>query len=226
MRAVGKAGRTDHADRAGRRLTLALAASLLVHAAFMQVVEGTAARRAGANATPLTAVLAPAALAARELEMPLPVAPARKAADVALAPRADPGAASPLAVPAPRPVDASAPSSAQGNAAYTQVSDPTYYGARSLDVYPQALTTLHLNVPSVTRAPGKVQATVWIDESGTVNEVRAVEASVAELAHAARELLLRTRFTPAAKDGRAVKAQLLVSLDYGAPDPACEGSCK
>jgi len=90
-------------------------------------------------------------------------------------------------------------------------SDPTYYPARSLDVYPRALTALDLGG---REQAGTVRATVLIDEAGTVNEVRAIEASAAELENAARALLLRARFTPAAKDGRPVKAQLLVSLEY------------
>ena len=62
---------------------------------------------------------------------------------------------------------------------------------------------------------GQVRATVLIDETGIVNEVRAIEAAASALESAARDLLLHTRFTPARKDGRIVKAQVRVSLDYG-----------
>lgn len=96
-----------------------------------------------------------------------------------------------------------------------QPGDTTYYTARSLDVYPRALTPLELGPQS---SPGKARATVLIDEYGAVNEVRAIEASAADIASSLRDLLLRTRFTPASKDGRLVKAQLLVSVDYGAQD--------
>lgn len=99
---------------------------------------------------------------------------------------------------------------AHAEAALTQPSDPTYYGARSLDVYPKALTPLQLDVQS---GAAKVRATVFIDEAGYVNEVRAIEASPAAMEEAARELLLRARFTPASKDGRIVKAQVRVSLE-------------
>ena len=96
-----------------------------------------------------------------------------------------------------------------------QPGDATYYTARSLDIFPRALTALELGPqPSA----GKARATVLIDESGTVNEVRAIEAGAVDIASAMRDLLLRTRFTPASKDGRLVKAQLLVSVDYGADD--------
>jgi outer membrane biosynthesis protein TonB len=91
-------------------------------------------------------------------------------------------------------------------------NDPTYYTARSLDVYPRALTALDLGMQA---GAGKVRATVLIDESGTVNDVRAIEAGAVEIENAARDLLLRTRFSPASKDGRMVKAQLLLNLEYG-----------
>lgn len=94
-------------------------------------------------------------------------------------------------------------------------ADATYYTARDLDVFPKAITVLELGLRAGTT--GKVRATVLIDESGTVNEVRAIDAGIAEIERAARDLLLRARFTPASKDGRVVKAQLLVSLDYGPP---------
>lgn len=97
----------------------------------------------------------------------------------------------------------------------TTIADATYYTARDLDVFPKAITVLELGLRAGTT--GKVRATVLIDESGTVNEVRAIDAGIAEIERAARDLLLRARFTPASKDGRVVKAQLLVSLDYGPP---------
>ena len=122
----------------------------------------------------------------------------------------------PMVTPQPRQVETPASIALHGTAAVTQVSDPTYYGARSLDVYPQAITALILTASANTGAAGKVRATVLIDESGTVNEVRGIETVAAEIGDAARDLLLRTRFTPASKDGRVVKAQLLLSVDYGA----------
>lgn len=60
-----------------------------------------------------------------------------------------------------------------------------------------------------------MRATLLIDEAGVVNAVRNVEASASDIESVARELLLRTRFTPARnKEGRIVKAQVLVALDY------------
>ena len=102
--------------------------------------------------------------------------------------------------------------------ALPQPRDATYYGALSLDAYPKALTALELT-GWMTGGAGQVRATVLIDESGVVNavrDVRTMNGAEPELAEAARALLLQTRFTPARKDGRMVKAEVRVNLSYGA----------
>lgn len=211
-------------DRTQLRLTVALAASLLAHAALMQAVEGAAARRAAQGGQPLS-------LNARLMPPETPIAPLSETLatpeparvpralplevkDVAVPRRVEPAVFTP--VPTPRAMENATATPAPGNAAYTAVSDPTYYSARSLDIYPQAIGVMNLSALLPHGAAGQVRATVLIDEAGTVNEVRAIEAAAADIENAARELLLRTRFTPASKDGRAVKAQLLLSLPYGA----------
>ena len=85
-------------------------------------------------------------------------------------------------------------------------------------MYPKATATLDLGplLPAGSNATGQVRATVLIDESGIVNEVRAIEAAASDIEGAARHLLLHARFTSARKDGRVVTAQLQVSLAYGA----------
>jgi periplasmic protein TonB len=197
-------------DPAQRRLLLALAASALLHGWLAQSGEGDGPRRERSAATPpLTATLAP--------PLPAPAAPQpqpretpqlRRDADVATGAQRQTRR---VEVPPPPPAALAVPASA---AASALPGDPTYYPARSLDVYPRALTALDLGLPA---GAGQVRATVLIDESGRVNDVRAIEASAALIEQAARDLLLRTRFSPAAKDGRIVKAQVLVSLDYTAP---------
>jgi hypothetical protein len=116
-----------------------------------------------------------------------------------------------------RPAARSITDAADGNSPLVQARDPTYYSALNLDVYPRATTTLDLGALLADRyATGQVRATVLIDESGLVNDVRAIEAVAPDIEQRAREMLLHARFTPARKDGRIVKAQLRVSLDYGA----------
>ncbi len=198
-------------DRAGRRLLWALGASALLHAWLAHNAPGFigAPRVTVSGGAPLTAILGapPIDLLAPAVEppaQPLPTsAPLRPAvSDDAITPKA-------------RTV---APVNAHDNAALPQASDPTYYGALSLDVYPKATGNLDLSahLAGAVYAKGQVRATVLIDEAGTVNEVRAVWAAAPDIENAARVLLLQTRFTPARKDGRMVKAQLQISLDYAA----------
>lgn len=199
-------------DRADRRLLLALAASVLLHASLMQAVEGVSVRRTGGGAPPLNATLMPQAaveLAEREMEVPPRVLRPHEPVESASVPRVQTPVA-PTAVPAPHRAETPGTSSVRANAAYPQVNDPTYYTVLSLDVYPKALSMLDWRG---THGASKVRATVLIDEAGVVNDVRGVQAASPELENAAREWLLRTVFTPAYKDGRVVKAQVLVSLE-------------
>lgn len=212
---------------AQRRIGLALAASALAHAVLMQAMEGAAQRRARHAAAPALSVTL--ALPPIERAQPQPRAAARSSGaepparnlvqTMPLPPRfAHPVEHTPVHKPAPDPLHKPVPMPApnetvaaqRGDAALSQLTDPTYYGARSLDVFPKALTALDWQ-----RVPGaaKTRATVFIDEVGAVNDVRAIEALTAELEAAARELLLRTRFAPAQKDGRVVKAQVVVNLE-------------
>ena len=168
-----------------------------------------------AGAAPVTVTLAapakaPAAPSAVPPAAPAPDKPARSIEfnrDAAAA------AAVKAAVEPAAPPRAAATSA--GTAVTTQPSDPTYYSARDLDVFPKAITALDLSLHAA--APGKLRAMLLIDESGAVNAVRGIEAHAAEIEQAARDVLLRARFTPASKDGRIVKAQVLVSVDYGVP---------
>lgn len=194
-------------DHAQRRLLLALGASVLLHLWIVQKGEGVGARRPAApDSAAITATLqVPAPLAAYSSHEPLaerktgaPSEPHRIAATAAAPVVRDPAPSTPVMRSSAEP------------AAVLTPNDPTYYTARSLDVYPKALTALHLGLQA---SDGKVRVTVLIDESGVVNEVRAIEAAAVEIEQTVRDLLLRTRFTPAAKDGRAVKAQLLLSLN-------------
>lgn len=194
-------------DRVQRRLALALGASVLLHLWIAQTGEGVGARRSAAPAAAaITATLqVPAPPAAQSSHQPL----VERKSDVTAEPfRTAATAAAPVARD-PAPFTPVIRSSAEPAVALTP-NDPTYYTARSLDVYPKALTALHLGLQA---SDGRVRATVLIDESGTVNDVRAIEAAAVEIEQAVRDVLLRTRFTPAAKDGRAVKAQLLLSFN-------------
>lgn len=200
-------------DRAQHRIAWTLGVSALLHVWFMYTASQPGAPRVTAAAgVPITATLSQPQM---DSDGPAPQA----------APNPVPQTV-PNSAPSLKPLVTHHPAAQQATAEdavpvpFTPqrsdaTADATYYTARDLDVFPKAITVLELGLRA--GATGKVRATVLIDESGTVNEVRAIDASVAEIERAARDLLLRARFTPASKDGRLVKAQLLVSLDYGSP---------
>ncbi len=213
-------------DRARQRIAWALGVSALLHVGFIQTAQQPGAPRATAVVdAPLTATLSRPRIDASVQETVPHNAPNLQRVDTRIDTKtaiSRHGLTAERAVAAvERPVQRSA--AADSAAALTPTptqppSDPIYYAARDLDVFPKAITVLDLGLR--TRAAGTLRATVMIDESGIVNEVRAVnalDANAVEIESAARALLLRARFTPARKDGRLVKAELLVSLDYGQP---------
>lgn len=206
----------------------ALLLSTLLHAWLMQGSQHflRTPRVVGEGTAPLTAVLQalhretpPATTVPRREEAPPPVASlpdsAHNSVTTMATMRPDPALPDQARVKTLSTLS-TLPHAEPSHAPLPQANDPTYYGALSLDVYPRAVTPLELGERVASAAAGQVRATVWIDESGIVNEVRAIQAVAPEVENAARALLWQTRFTPARKEGRVVKAQLRVSLDYGA----------
>lgn len=101
--------------------------------------------------------------------------------------------------------------------------DPTYYAARQLDVYPALLTALDLRDGSATTASvnGHVLLLVLIDGNGVVENVRIVEAEPAgHFDDHARRAFENARFSPAIRNGRAVKSCVLIELNYGGAETA------
>jgi len=201
---------------ARRRLVVALGVSLLLHAWLMDGHYGKGTVP-GSVGTVMAVRIQPALDAPQRLlfEAVMPGV-ARSDPPAVLAAAYPPGNAALTTSVSEAP--ARSVTAVAAVAALTQASDATYYASGDLDVFPSALVKPDLSaalgaipVPSM----GKVRATVLIDEAGVVNAVRGVEAVASDIETVARELLLRTRFTPARnKDGRIVKAQVLVALDY------------
>lgn len=102
--------------------------------------------------------------------------------------------------------------------ALPQASDPTYYSARDLDVYPRPVAPLALDrIAAGNTEPVQVAVAVRIDEQGIVNEVSfPAPATPDRLRDELRALLAATRFTPAHKDGRAVKSRVVLDFSFGA----------
>jgi protein TonB len=107
-----------------------------------------------------------------------------------------------------------------GNAAaVTDAPDLTYYGARQLDVFPALVSKLQLG--AVTHAVGRALLLVLIDATGAVNDVSLVEASPAPLTEEdVKRAVVSARFTPAYRNGRAVRSRMLIEINYGADERA------
>jgi protein TonB len=97
--------------------------------------------------------------------------------------------------------------------------DLTWYPARQLDVFPTPLAPTTPQYPAtaaVQGVTGEVTLLVLIDEAGSVREVSVAEAHPAGYFEAAAVAAYeRARFEPAQKDGRAVRAQVLVRVAFG-----------
>lgn len=95
--------------------------------------------------------------------------------------------------------------------------DSTYYAARELDVYPALTAPLDLrDAPAAAGMRGRVLLAVRIDAQGVVEEVSVVEAEPGgNFAVEAQRAFLFARFTPALKNGRAVKSRVLIRIDQG-----------
>ena len=200
---------------ARRRLAVALGLSVLLHAWLMESRYGKGAARSSADGAPVVARLLPAAEPAK-ISLPDQAMQGMDGSKASVLQ----AVASPAVPKVLMEATGTTPARfvTEGVAVQLQPSDPTYYAAGDLDVFPKAWVKPDLNAALAANhepAAGKVRATVLIDEAGVVNAVRGVDAAASDIETVVRELLLRTRFTPARnKDGRIVKAQVLVALDY------------
>ena len=99
--------------------------------------------------------------------------------------------------------------------------DLVHYAARDLDVYPQPLNRIEPVYPQTALAGeigGSVTLLLLIDESGRVTDVSVVDASpLDEFDKSALRALAAAAYTPAQKNGRAVRSRILVKVDF---DPA------
>lgn len=200
---------------AAGRLRLALAVSALLHLALLASLllekPWRGAARNAANA-PITVTFAPAPIflpdapvaphperrhSSRPVRQPL------EATDRAIAGRPSSGVAR-TGVNAPT---------------LPHPPDPNYYTARDLDVYPRPVAPLDLDRLAVRATDGpssgiRLTLTLLIDENGIVNDVAFASPVVpGQDSDNIRTLLAATRFTPALKDGRAVKSRVVLSVD-------------
>ena len=143
----------------------------------------------------------------------LPVAPPPPAATP---PHDAPRPAAPAAAdttPASSPAPAPAPA-----AALTSSVDLTYYSARDLDVQPHALQAIRPEYPSGAdrqRLSGKLRLQLKLEADGRVTDVDVVSATPPGVfEESAIKAFRDARFAPAQKNGRPVRALVVIEVVY------------
>ena len=212
----GSSTAAHDARAARRRVSAALAVSLLIHLVFAGLIRGgstTLSHRASVQNF----------IHARISELApqtLPDAPPA-ALDVNHA-RSSPrrehtnDSASPVA-------ENTVPRRASNAVTAADTADAKYYSARELDVYPAPLAPFMGNYAgkaTASRSYGYALLAIMLDATGTVIEVQLLEAEpTGSFEDDAVKAIASTRFTPALRNGHPVKTRIIVQVDFGAqPD--------
>jgi protein TonB len=94
------------------------------------------------------------------------------------------------------------------------LTDPVWYEAKDLDVYPQALTVDSASMQT-DGVGGTVTLLVAVDENGSVHEVTVLEAEPAGYFEArALGIFQQARFSPAQREGRPVRSKIVVKVPF------------
>lgn len=198
-----------------RRPLAAVWISFALHAALIALVQVASPGASGTGESVIEARL-------EQVEVAPPAEPASTApllvpseADSALPvsePESSP-AASPV-VPEPAPAEAPSPPSA----ALTSLVDLAYYSPREVDVLPRALQEIVPGYPDdAERAArsGKVRLQLKLEADGRVIDVEVVDADPPGLFdEAARAAFATARFSPAYRDGKPVRVQMVIEVVF------------
>lgn len=205
-----------------RRLAAALAASFAVHAALVGGLELLPGGMRWGDWRVGGPVGAPAVLRVgfRTEATEAPPSSETPAVDAA-------AARSPAPSAGPSPAPGEAPSGASARPAFAPLPALRYYRTRDLDVRPGILVRVEPEFPEAAARrflSGRVVAQLLIDESGAVERVEVLEAEPpGYFESAARTAFLAARFTPGMKDGRPVRVQMVLELNFESPPPPAGG---
>ena len=143
---------------------------------------------------------------------PLAPPPAQAAPAATVAPPA--AAASPPA-PASSPPAESAP---MPGVTITSAVDLTYYSVRDLDVQPRALREILPDYPADAdrqHLSGQVRVQLKLEADGRISDMEIVSATPPGVFEdSALKALRKARFAPAQKDGRPVRARVVITVEY------------
>jgi periplasmic protein TonB len=135
---------------------------------------------------------------------------------------AEPDSPAPALLPAEPPAEppsAAAPATAPAPlAALTTAVDLTYYGVRDLDVQPRALREIVPDYPAAAdrkRLSGKVRLQLKLEVDGRISDIDVVSATPPGVFdESAIQAFREARFAPAQKNGRPVRAQVVIEVLY------------
>lgn len=207
------------------RLKWALGLSLLLHAALVVLVQDqpggdpsmSGSRTLDARIEPQSPQDGPIVAGTRTAQIPSTA----DGSSVESSPVARPAIDGPPRPPEASPATAattlrprSTPKPSTAGVEMPFVRDPTYYAMAALDTPPRLLGSAEACYPQ--GAVGEVAYQIAINEHGTVDEASVVAVKPQGLfVGAAVELCSRLKFSPATKDGRAVRSR--VRLVVGQP---------
>lgn len=154
---------------------------------------------------------------ASERTVPL-LAPSVTAEAVADDPIAPPPLQAAPSIP-PQPAQDAAPATVPAPAAvFTSSVDLTYYSVRDLDVHPGALHEIVPEYPAEAvrqRQSGKVVLQLKLEADGRVSDIEVVSANPPDIFNeSALKAFRNERFTPAQKNGRPVRARVLIPIMF------------
>lgn len=192
----------------------------LVTPATAPVIEAARAPAADTPLPPSPAALPPDSVpAAQRVPLPVPTAPAPPAV-VPPPAAAPPHEAPPATVEAPpvSPSASSAPAAPVPPAALTSSVDLTYYNARDLDVQPHALRVIRPDYPADAdrrRLSGTLRLQLKLEADGRVSDIAVVNATPPGVFEdSAIKAFRDARFAPAQKNGRPVRALVVIEVVY------------
>ena len=125
--------------------------------------------------------------------------------------------------PAGTPVETASPAAASAGSEGLALPVPDkWYTASEVDVRAEPLTDVRLHYPENLAAPvtGKVRMRLFIDEGGVVRRLQIASSEPPGLFDEAAKLAWEdVRFSPARRNGAAVKSQKLLELTYAPTGP-------
>ena len=162
-----------------------------------------------------TPLLAPSETEALPVAEPLAPPPAQAAPAATEAQPVAPAPAAPPPAQAASPPAASAP---VPGVTITSAVDLTYYSVRDLDMQPRALREILPDYPADAdrqHLSGQVRVQLKLEADGRISDMEIVSATPPGVFEdSALKALRKARFAPAQKDGRPVRARVVITVEY------------